>query len=94
MNNLDGVLKKIGKKFEVLEDNGGGIQLFIFDENRKVEYAHIGYEFVPGQLVKDLKDLADGSNPKEDWEGNEDDPQAMYDDVTSLESGWVTKLLQ
>lgn len=76
------------KKFEVIEDNGGGLTLVTFDENGCVDYLHTGYEYVAGNLIMDLEALKNGDNPVEDWDGNEEDPQAVYDDMTSYECGW------
>ncbi len=33
------------KKYQVIEDNGGGLTLVVFDENGYVEYLHNGYEY-------------------------------------------------
>ena len=57
-------------------------------KNGNVEYLHTGYEQRKGQLTEDLQALKDGDNPVTDWEGNEDDPQAVYDNITSYEYGW------
>ncbi len=77
------------KKYEVIEDNGGGLHLVIFATNGEVEYLHSGYEYgTSGRLINDLKALNKGDNPVIDWEGNEEDPQAVYDNITSFEYGW------
>lgn len=84
------------KKFEVIEDNGGGLTLVVFDAEGKVDYIHSGYEYVQGQLKNDLEALRNGDNPVEDWDGNcggseweyGTNPQALYDDITSCEYGW------
>ena len=75
------------RTFEVIEDNGGGLSLFIFDSKGRVEYAHTGYEHVQGQLSADLADLAEGGNPVVEWEGCEEDPQGVYDSITSYRGG-------
>lgn len=36
------------KKFEVIEDDGGGLTLVVFSEEENVEYIHDGYEFSYG----------------------------------------------
>lgn len=59
------------KKFEVIEDNGGGLALVVYDENEKIEYIHTGYEYNPGQLAEDLKVLKNGGNPAKEWDGND-----------------------
>lgn len=52
------------RKYEVIEDNGGGLTLVVFNKNGKVD------------------------NPVTDWDGNEDNPQAVYDNIVSFEYGW------
>lgn len=74
------------KRYEIIEDNGGGLTLVVFDKNDKVEYIHTGYEYNIGQLTEDLKALEEGQNPL-DWEGNSENPQADYDNITSFEYG-------
>ncbi len=76
--------------YQVIEDNGGGLTLAVMDEQDKVVYLHSGYEYhtEPGQLLADIESLKTGDNPATDWEGNEDDPQGMYDNITSYEYGW------
>lgn len=75
-------------RFEVIEDNGGGLTLVVFAEDGKVEYLHSGYEYVQGQLKEDLEALKNGDNTIEDWDGNAENPQATYDNITSLKYGW------
>lgn len=77
------------KRYEVIEDNGGGLHLAVFAESGKVEYFHSGYEYgSSGRLLNDLKALENGDNPVEDWDGNEENPQEVYDYITSFEYGW------
>lgn len=76
------------KNYQVIEDNAGGLSLFVFDKGGKVEYAHTGYQFVPGQLRDDLDVLNSGLEDLQDWESCEENPQAIYDDITSFEHGW------
>ena len=76
------------KKYEVIENNGGGLMLVVFGENGNVEYLHTGYECNVGQLSNDLFALLDGSDPANEWDGNEENPQEMYDNITSHEYGW------
>lgn len=76
------------KKYEVIEDNGGGLTLVVFGNNGNVEYLHTGYEYNVGQLAEDLIALQNGDNPAIEWEGNEESPQEMYDNITSYEYGW------
>lgn len=77
------------KKYEVIEDNGGGLHLVVFGADGKVEYLHSDYEYgTSGSLLNDLQALKDGDNPVLDWEGNEENPQQAYDCMTSFEYGW------
>lgn len=77
------------KKFQVIEDNGGGLTLVVFNEDGNIEYLHSGYEYgTPGRLLEDLESLKNGDDPKTEWEGNEENPQYMYDNITSFEHGW------
>lgn len=76
------------KRYEVIEDNGGGLSLAVFGDNGSIEYVHTGYEYNIGQLSEDLKVLEQGADPAKDWDGNEEDPQSWYDNITSFEYGW------
>lgn len=76
------------RRYEVIEDNGGGLHLVVFAESGEVEYLHTGYEYVNGQLKNDIKLLESGDNPAKDWEENEENPQEVYDNITSFEYGW------
>lgn len=77
------------KKYEVIEDNGGGLTLVVFNKNGKVDYLHSGYEYgKPGRLICDLEALKNGDDPVKEWDGNEDNPQEIYDNILSFEYGW------
>lgn len=78
----------MNKKFEVIEDNSGGITLVVFGENKKAEYLHSGFEYVRDGLLKCLEGLKNGDNPVQDWDGNVENPQAVYDTITANEHGW------
>ncbi|MGR3220915.1 MAG: hypothetical protein ACUZ8H_14020 [Candidatus Anammoxibacter sp.] len=56
-------------KWEVTENGGGGLSLWIWDEEILI-YAHSGYEYDPGQLSKDIQDLK-VDDCIDNWEGNE-----------------------
>lgn len=74
-------------RYQVIEDNGGGLHLFVFRGHR-VAYASSGHEYRPSSLVNDdLPALEDGDDTST-WEGNVDNPQAAYDELTSYEHGW------
>lgn len=77
------------RKYEVIEDNGGGLILSVFDKNGNVEYLHSGYEFSnSGSIMRDIMMLKNDANPIRDWDGNEENPQAVYDSIISSECGW------
>lgn len=65
-------------KLEVIEDNGGGLGLYIHDDDGKVIYGHHGYEHEPQALLNDIKAYINDPDTS-DWDGNMDDPQAAYD---------------
>lgn len=75
------------KKFEVIEDNGGGLTLVVFATDGTAEYIHHGYEYNLGQLTEDLRAIRDGADPANDWDRDVDDPQGWYDDLLSFHQG-------
>ena len=73
-------------KYQVIEDNGGGLHLFVF-RGRRVVFAGHDYEFNPGDLSKyDLPGL-DAGDDTATWESSAT-PQADYANLTSHEYGW------
>ena len=74
------------KKFNVIEDNGGGLALVVFaQDGETVEYLHSGYEYNPGQLSEDLDALKAGADPALEWDNNEVDG-AEIENPEDLES--------
>jgi len=74
--------------WQVIEDNGGGLHLAVFDGERVIFYGH-GYEHNEDGLRADLEALRNGADPRTDaWETPVDDPQVAYDDLTRHEYGW------
>lgn len=70
------------KKFDVIEDNGGGLAILVYTNDRAlVEYIHTGYEFNPSQLIEDLTSILEGADPLTEWDCNEvvDDEQRCFD---------------
>ena len=70
------------KKFDVIEDNGGGLVLLVYTNNRElVEYIHTTYEYNPERLIEDLISILEGADPLTEWDGNEvvDDEQRNVD---------------
>lgn len=82
-------------KFEVIEDNGGGLHLFVFI-NDEISYYANGYEYHVGQLSEDIKYFMDDGNTngwgvQTDFHGEEytlSFMQSAYEDFTSSEYGW------
>ena len=83
------ILKRIKKKFVIIEDNGGGLTLVVFDDNdsNKVVFLRSEYEYILGKLTNDLIELANGSDPST-WYGCEENPEEIYNDFLSHEYGW------
>jgi len=79
--------------WQVIEDNGGGLHLGVF-EGKDVIYYNTGYEHNEGGLKKDVTALENGDDPRDGWEiptwivveGR--DFQSLYDELTSHEHGW------
>ncbi|MGB4952277.1 MAG: hypothetical protein WBO55_16770 [Rhizobiaceae bacterium] len=74
-------------KYKVIENNGGGMSLYVFS-GRKCVWSHTGYEYSPGNLIADLDSLEAGADPRRDWDGGVDDPQGDYDQIMSYDHGW------
>lgn len=74
--------------YTVIEDNGGGLSLYVF-RGQQCIYAHDGYEFTPGQLSQDIAALDKGSDTS-DWDGNTNDPQALWDEMEQFVTGYNT----
>lgn len=56
--------------WRVTENNGGGLGLWVWDNNNTLIFAHNGYEYNDGQLTEDINYLqADDS--VDGWDGNE-----------------------
>ena len=83
MTGYDVIVQYPTRKLEVLEDNAGGLHLAVFDlENDGVEYIHSGYETAGDQLLEDIELLKSGeADPVNDWDGNAEDPQGLYDEL-------------
>jgi hypothetical protein len=70
-------------KYEVIEDNAGGMYLFFFDIDGRVilglesiEHAEAGYlDYITFSEAKT-------------WDSQLGDPQATYDNLTAYEFGW------
>lgn len=80
------------KKFEVYENNAGGLALVVYDDSEKVEYICTGYEFNPGQLSQDISCIKAGDDPAMMWGGNEIDYFSDFD-INEFASGEWGKLV-
>jgi len=60
-------------EYEVHENNGGGLPLYVWNEYGKLIYYHSGYEYDYDhiQLLEDLDCLNTKSLPINEWDGNE-----------------------
>jgi hypothetical protein len=64
--------------YRVIEDNSGGLSLFVFDENGKVIFGRDACEQKPGALWADLSALDAGISSTE-GQGGIEDPQQQWD---------------
>lgn len=90
---LDPIENTNPTKFEAIEDNAGGLHLFVFDNSGNVVYCHSGYEQEMGKLINDIAELCTGDLPVEDWDGNCNEytnitPQEFYNQITQHEYKW------
>ena len=59
-------------KWEVTENNGGGLTLNVFDDGYGNEYLHSGYEYFNNQLKQDIAALYDDNTADTSkWDGND-----------------------
>lgn len=77
--------------YEVIEDNGGGLHLTVFDGNGNVIFYANGYEHMPADSLRtDIEALRNGDNT-DGWETNgmtREEMQEAYDSLTAHEHGW------
>ena len=80
------------RHFEVIEDNAGGLQLFVYDDDDNVVYAASDFEYVPGDLTEAMKALWEGADPIADgWDVQYEDPQEFRNGFTEQSQrtgGW------
>jgi hypothetical protein len=84
-------MTKTRLSYQILEDNGGGLHLAVFNDNECIWFASC-YEFIPDNLREDIAALQDEADPLQDgWEFYLPDgytPQQLYDEFTSRKCGW------
>lgn len=74
-------------RYQVIEDNGGGLHLFVW-RGRTMVYASHDHEYRPGSLVNDDLPALEAGDDTSTWEGASSTPQDDYDNLTSYEHGW------
>lgn len=87
-------LGMVALTWQVIEDNGGGLYLAVFEGDDLIYYAD-QYEYSPDALREAVEVLRDGGDPRtEGWDlpqwiiDGDHDINAVYDDLTSHEHGW------
>lgn len=80
------------RHFEVIEDNSGGLQLFVYGDDGDVVYAASDFEYVPGDLTEAMKALWNGADPIADgWDIQYKDPQEFrngFTEQSQRNGGW------
>lgn len=77
--------------YEVIEDNGGGLHLVVFDGDSDVIFYASGYEHMPDNLRADIDALNNGADVSE-WDTNGmtlEEMREAYDSLTAHEHGWA-----
>ena len=72
--------------YKVLEDNGGGLHLFVF-RGLRVIAGYSNFEYAPGTLTPCLDALDDGDD-MHTWDGAIDKPRSAWDKISGSEYGW------
>lgn len=99
LQNLKSVIKNINLPFQVMEDNGGGLHLLIFDEDLEPIYMSSNFEYNRGELTKALVEIM-GETPSQiktiisSWESSYDENswniQEEYEKLTQDKIGVFT----
>ena len=99
LQNLENVIKNINLPFQVMEDNGGGLHLLIFNEDLEPIYMSTNFEYNKGELTKALVEIM-GETPSQiktiisSWETSYDlnswDIQEEYEKLTTDKIGVFT----
>lgn len=76
--------------YSVIEDNGGGLHLFVFKAGKdKPVAAFSGFEYTKGSLIESLDGLDKGEDMR-GWEGKAPNAQEFWDSVLASEYGYAT----
>ena len=99
LQNLESVIKNIKLPFQVMEDNGGGLHLLIFNEDLEPIYMSTNFEYNRGELTKALIEIM-GETPSQiktiisSWETSYDlnswDIMEEYEKLTQDKIGVFT----
>lgn len=76
--------------YEVIEDNGGGLHLVVFDGNGDVTFYASGYEHMLDNLRADIDALRKGDDT-DGWDTNgmsREEMRDAYKNLVSFEHGW------
>ena len=74
MRNYNELCKSIAKKFNVIQDNAGGLTLVIFNNDNEIEYIETDFQYDPGSLVSVLEKLSYGDDLSDSEENLLDNP--------------------
>jgi len=99
LQNLESVIRNINLPFQVMEDNGGGLYLLIFNEDLEPIYMSTNFEYNRGELTKALVEIM-GETPSQiktiisSWETSYDlnswDIMEEYEKLTQDKIGCFT----
>ncbi len=75
--------------YEFVEDNSGGLFLFVLDDEGNVIDGIENLEYCEDEWINVKDGLAENAKDEvEMWEGHIDNPQELYDSIFSHEFGW------
>lgn len=75
-------------RYEVIEDNGGGLTLFVFDGNNVARHAFPNLEYLSHDDFMSGLDQLEAEWDISDWEGDFNDPHGLYMQITGYNHGW------
>ena len=99
LQNLKSIIKNINLPFQVMEDNGGGLHLIVFNEDREIIYMSTNFEYNQGELTSALIEMSDKtqleikkiiSNWETSYDENSWDIMEEYEKLTQDRVGCFT----
>ena len=99
LQNLKSIIKNINLPFQVMEDNGGGFHLIVFNEDREIIYMSTNFEYNQGELTSALIEMSDKtqleikkiiSNWETSYDENSWDIMEEYEKLTQDRVGCFT----